>query len=94
MDFISNSGFSMLSCFNYVADTLNLSMCQLCPRIAMWVVLNECPDACNLIGPDCSSWGVPARASSMRSFINPLGRMANLWVSSNTCLVSRPLVYY
>ncbi|CAE7315092.1 unnamed protein product [Symbiodinium necroappetens] len=57
--------------------------------IAMWVVLNEIPDACNLIGPDCSSWGVPARASSMRSFINAHGRMASSWVNSNNCLVSR-----
>ncbi|CAE7435198.1 unnamed protein product, partial [Symbiodinium necroappetens] len=57
--------------------------------IACWVVMNEVPDGFNLIGPDCSSWGMPARASSMRSTINPYGRMGNSWVSSNYCLVSR-----
>ncbi|CAE7251682.1 unnamed protein product [Symbiodinium sp. CCMP2456] len=57
--------------------------------IACWVVLNECPDAFNLIGPDCSSWGLPARSTSMRSSINPFGRMGIAWVSSNYCLVSR-----
>ncbi|CAE7653684.1 unnamed protein product [Symbiodinium necroappetens] len=61
--------------------------------IACWVVLNECPDACNLVGPDCSSWGLPARATSMRSKINPFGRMGLTWVSSNNCLVSRLVLF-
>ena len=61
-------------------------------RIAMWAVLNQAPDALNLVGPDCSSWGVPARYTSMRNFVNPYGRMGNDWVESNNCLVSRTLV--
>ena len=57
----------------------------------MWVVLNQCPDSFNLIGPDCSSWGVTARGTSMRSFINPRDRMGLAWVAANYCLVSRIL---
>ena len=57
----------------------------------MWVVLNECPDSFNMIGPDCSSWGVTARGTSMRSLINVRGRMGLPWVADNYCLVSRIL---
>ena len=57
--------------------------------LALWVVLNEIPDAMNVIGPDCSSWGVPARATSMRNFNNPHGRAGLDWVSSGTTMVSR-----
>ncbi|CAE7424690.1 unnamed protein product [Symbiodinium sp. CCMP2456] len=51
--------------------------------------MNEVPDGFNLVGPDCSSWGMPARSTSMRSSINPFGRMGISWVSSNYGLVSR-----
>ena len=57
----------------------------------MYAVLNQCVDAINVIGPDCSSWGLPARHTSMRSEINPLGRNGLAWVDTNNCLVSRPL---
>ena len=92
MNFLQNQGFSSHGCN---CDSLHLHSYKpfhsVLPRIACWVVLNECPDAFNLIGPDCSSWGLPARSTSMRSSINPFGRMGIAWVSSNYCLVSRPI---
>ncbi|CAE7495841.1 unnamed protein product [Symbiodinium pilosum] len=57
--------------------------------IALWTVLNECVDAMNMIGPACGSWGIPARATSMRSTINPYGRVGIECVDANNCLVSR-----
>ena len=60
-------------------------------RLALWVVLNEIPDAMNVFGPDCSSWGMPARATSMRTFLNPNGRLGNRWVASGTMMVARIL---
>ena len=45
----------------------------------------------NLVGPDCSSWGIPARSVSCRSWINPYGNLQNAWVTSNNELISRRL---
>ena len=49
------------------------------------------PDSLLLAGPDCSSWGIPARSVSCRSFINSFGNMSNSWVQQNNTLVSRKL---
>ena len=57
----------------------------------MWVILCEVYDALNLIGPDCSSWTIPARGTSLRSFINPYGRMGIDFVGRNNCGISRTL---
>ena len=48
-------------------------------------------DAMNMIGPACGSWGIPARGTSMRSTINPYGRVGIECVDANNCLVSRML---
>ena len=57
----------------------------------MYVILCECPDAMNLFAPDCGSWGLTARGTSMRSELNPAGREALSWVSCNNCMVSRSI---
>ena len=58
----------------------------------MYVVLCEFPDALNLIGPDCSSWTIPARGTSLRSTINPWGRQGIDFVGENNALCSRCFV--
>ena len=55
------------------------------------MVLNMVPDGILVCGPDCSSWGLVARASSGRNFVNPNGYMQSDWVSRNNVLVSRTL---
>ena len=57
----------------------------------MYVILCELPDALNLFAPDCGSWTVTARGTSMRSVISPSGREALPWVADNNCTVSRSI---
>lgn len=44
-----------------------------------------------MMGPDCSSWGVPARGTSLRSPINCYGNLFLDWVRRSNCMVSRTL---
>ncbi len=44
-----------------------------------------------LFAPDCSSWGLPARGTSKRSFINVFGNIFLAWVQDAGCMVSRIL---
>ena len=69
------------------------SSCRILPqlRMALYVVLREVQNAVNLCGPDCSSWGIPARGTSKRSPINPLGCQFYEFVKRGNCMVSRPL---
>ena len=55
------------------------------------MVLNEVPDAVNLAGPDCASWGIPARGSSKRSVLNPMAAQGVKFVDSGNCMISRTL---
>ena len=36
-------------------------------RLVLWCIMREKPTAVNLMGPSCSSWGVPNRGTSMGS---------------------------
>ena len=47
--------------------------------------------AVNLMGPVCSSWGVPNRGTSLRSFINAQGQEGFASVSSANKMISRTL---
>ena len=44
-----------------------------------------------LFAPDCSSWGIPARGSSKRSYINSAGNLFSEWVRSANTMVARSL---
>lgn len=55
----------------------------------MMVVLQEAPNALNLVAPDCSSFTVVSRGTSMRTPINPLGRDGIAFVHSANGSVSR-----
>ena len=57
----------------------------------MYVIMCEFPDAMNLFAPDCGSWTVTARGTSMRSVICPFGREALPWVDQNNCTVARSI---
>ena len=60
-------------------------------RLAVWAILCEHPEALNLMGPECGSWGVPARGTSMRNFINIFGALHLAFVSNAEMTVSRIL---
>lgn len=42
-------------------------------RLLVHTLLCLFPDSVALMGPCCSSWGIPARYTTMRSFINAMG---------------------
>ncbi len=61
-------------------------------RLCLWVILGMPPNSMAMFGPDCSSWGIPARSTSMRNYINSFGNMALSWVQNSNCMASRNLV--
>ena len=46
----------------------------------------------NLMGPNCNSWGLPARGTSKRSYINAFGAMHFDFVHEGNTTISRTLV--
>lgn len=44
-------------------------------RLVLHTILCECEEAVNLFGPCCSSWGMPARSTSQRNYVNAYGAM-------------------
>ena len=91
MDFNSAAGFLLLSsignggcnkpCMPAVSSAFS--------RLALYVVFNMGPDSVMMAGPDCSSWGIPARGSSKRSYINPMGLESVPFVASANCMIGR-----
>ena len=61
------------------------------PRLALWIVFNMHPNAIACMGPDCSSWGLPARGSSLRSFANIFGNVFSSWVQRCSTMITRLL---
>ena len=58
------------------------------------VLLKTVENGLLLAGPDCSSWGVPARGTSMRNFVNIEGNLFLAWVRGSSTMVSRFLVLW
>lgn len=61
------------------------------PRLALLVLREMIPNGLFLAAPDCSSWGVPARGTSKRNYINANGDLRLEWVSKSNTMVSRKL---
>ena len=61
-------------------------------RLTLWIAVHMHENAMACMGPDCSSWGLPARGSSMRSYINWHGNVFSTWVRRSTTMISRLLV--
>ena len=60
------------------------------PRLTVYSILNQDEHALTLWAPDCSSWGLPARSTSQRSFVSPMGG-TYAFVQRANCMVSRNL---
>lgn len=61
-------------------------------RLCLWVILGMPPNSMAMFGPDCSSWGIPARSTSMRNYLNSFGNMASNWIQNSNRMASRNLV--
>ena len=61
------------------------------PRLVLHTVLCLLPESVCLMGPDCSSWGLPARGTSQRNYMNSLGAVHLKWVSDSNVTISRKL---
>ena len=61
------------------------------PRLVLHTVMCEVEVAVNFMGPDCSSWGLPARSTSMRNFANSYGALHLGFVFEANMTVSRSL---
>lgn len=67
---------------------------QCSPRLCLHTILQEAENAVNVMAPICSSWGMPARSTSMRSFFNWQGQGQYPFVLSANIMVSRLLDLY
>ena len=57
----------------------------------MNIVLHEVENAVNMMAPDCSSWGIPCRGTSGRSFFNYQGFEQYGFVDIGNRMISRSL---
>ena len=98
MNFNSAPGFALLGCqttpWTYFESCIpqkpNLALLD--PRLAIWIAMNMTTNALGMLGPDCGSWGLPARGSSQRSEINIWGNLFSSWVRGGTQMISRSFV--
>jgi|OrbCmetagenome_4_1107370.scaffolds.fasta_scaffold163478_1 hypothetical protein len=51
--------------------------------------MQELPNAMNVLAPDCGSWGVPARGTSRRNWMNFVGMVNFDFVRRGNQMVSR-----
>lgn len=77
-DFLSPPGFlcyTQHACcphaFSFMIYTCEFSCMAL--RVACFAALQLAPGCLGLIAPDCRSWGTPARGTTFRNWINPMG---------------------
>ena len=60
-------------------------------RVTMFAIMNLGYRGFVMWAPDCGSWGIPCRGTSMRSIINPHGYEAYEFVQRANCMVGRML---
>ena len=57
----------------------------------MVCVLQQCPGAFNMVAPDCGSFSVVSRGTSLRTGINPLGMQSLGFVARGNGTISRSI---
>lgn len=98
MDFNTPPGFlflgqAILMDINACATHYSLLICNMClhPRLTLHTVLCLFPDSVCLLGPNCGSWGIPARYTTMRPLINSWGAMHLPFVQDANTMISLKL---
>ena len=105
MDFLKPAGFLWLGFLNARPNypTIMRSTSQCCEilcdyfpstcscRLCVWVVMNMAPDSFLMLAPVCSTWGLPNRGTSKRSFVNPFGNPILPSVREANQMMSRTL---
>ena len=61
------------------------------PRLTLWVVLCEYEGSLNVMGPNCNSWTLPARGTTIRNYVNIHGAMHLRFVEEGNRCISRCL---
>ena len=103
MDFLTPSGFAFQPHFfrniqrynacgavcTYLTGHPSSLPCLQCCRLSMVCILKECPNAFNLVAPDCGSFSLVSRGTSRRSPINPLGQQGVPFVFRGNGTISR-----
>lgn len=87
MDFLGCAGFLLLdkTCSMYIICERSPN-----PRLCIHTVLQESENALTMMAPICSSWGMPARSTSMRTFFNWQGQEHYGFVRTANIMISRP----
>ena len=93
MDFLAPAGYVFLSLWPLgypippapIRTYLSIHL----PRLTLMIAMNMVTNGICIMGPDCSSWGLPARGSSRRSNINIFGYVLSPWVQKSTQMITR-----
>ena len=92
MDFLSPAGFAPLVNINTSTRILEDRPSDFShPRLVLHTILCLLPESVCLMGPDCSSWGLPARGASQRNYMNSLGAVHLNFVNDSNVTISRKL---
>ena len=62
------------------------------PRLALLVAMAMVPAGLVLLAPDCGSWGIPSRYTSMRTYHNAMGCPLREFVDRGNIMISRTAV--
>ena len=60
-------------------------------RLALYLVLNTGPGSLTLAAPDCSSWTLISRGTSLRNAVNCFGNLNLSWIRGANLMISRSL---
>jgi hypothetical protein len=102
MDFLSPGGYVYLSssvATSFIENQISLKAGSLYKshvhrsmlRLTLAIAVNMMVNGVAMMGPDCSSWGLPARGSSWRSTINIHGFILSRWVQRSSMMITRLL---
>ncbi len=90
MDFLSAPGFLFPILINESSLSKGFLLNIISKlRLVVWAILCEYPEAVNVMGPECGSWGLPARGTSKRNFMNYCGALHLAFVANADKTVSR-----